>query len=136
MNKASNASIAFGLLLFVCGFFFLFGYLTRSMPIQSGGDPVVLPVAALLVLLPFVVREGMRVLMYVSLTRRQVVVLIVLAISGIMLSTWIEMQQNLAVIGLRSLFTIHTYVLFVSSIILLCLLLTGIERMRVRTRII
>ncbi|MCY1691458.1 hypothetical protein OVA29_12775 [Exiguobacterium sp. SL14] len=78
----------------------------------------------------------MRVLMYVSLTRRQVAVLIVLAISGIMLSTWIEMRQNLAVIGLRSLFTIHTYVLFVSGIILLCLLLTGIERMRVRTRII
>ncbi|UKS57342.1 hypothetical protein [Exiguobacterium acetylicum] len=136
MNKASNASIAFGLLLFVCGFFFLFGYLTRSMPIQQGGDPVVLPVAALLVLLPFVVREGMRVLMYVSLTRRQVVVLIVLAISGIMLSTWIEMQQNPAVIGLRSLFTIHTYVLFVSGIILLCLLLTGIKRMRMRTRVI
>jgi len=136
MNKASNASIAFGLLLFVCGFFFLFGYLTRSMPIQQGGDPVVLPVAALLVFLPFVVREGMRVLMYVSLTRRQVVVLIVLAISGIMLSTWIEMQQNPAVIGLRSLFTIHTYVLFVSGIILLCLLLTGIKRMRMRTRVI
>ena len=136
MNKASNASIAFGLLLFVCGFFFLFGYLTRSMPIQQGGDPVVLPVVALLVFLPFVVREGMRVLMYVSLTRRQVVVLIVLAISGIMLSTWIEMQQNSAVIGLRSLFTIHTYVLFVSGIILLCLLLTGLKRMRVRTRVI
>jgi len=136
MNKASNASIAFGLLLFVCGFFFLFGYLTRSMPIQQGGDPVVLPVAALLVFLPFVVREGMRVLRYVSLTRRQVGVLIVLAISGIMLSTWIEMQQNSAVIGLRSLFTIHTYVLFVSGIILLCLLLTGIKRVRVRTRVI
>ncbi|MCY1691459.1 hypothetical protein OVA29_12780 [Exiguobacterium sp. SL14] len=58
MNKASNASIAFGLLLFVCGFFFLFGYLTLSMPIQSGGDPVVLPVARLLVLLPFVVRKA------------------------------------------------------------------------------
>ncbi|MGX9807947.1 hypothetical protein ACV3PA_11970 [Exiguobacterium acetylicum] len=136
MNKASNASIAFGLLLFVCGFFFLFGYLTRSMPIQQGGDPVVLPVVALLVFLPFVVREGMRVLRYVSLTRRQVGVLIVLAISGIMLSTWIEMQQNSAVIGLRSLFTIHTYVLFVSGIILLCLLLTGIKRVRVRTRVI
>ncbi|KOP29006.1 hypothetical protein ADM98_08790 [Exiguobacterium sp. BMC-KP] len=136
MNKASNVSIAFGLLLFVCGFFFLFGYLTRSMPIQSGGDPVVLPIAALLVLLPFVVREGMRVLMYVSLTRRQIGVLIVFAISGIMLSTWIEMQQNPAVIGLRSLFTIHTYVLFVSGIILLCLLLTGIKRIRVRTRVI
>ncbi|OAI87353.1 hypothetical protein AYO36_07410 [Exiguobacterium sp. KKBO11] len=136
MNKAVNASIAFGLLLFVCGFFFLFGYLTRSMPIQQGGDPVILPVAALLVLLPFVIREGMRVLTYVSLTRRQVGVLILLAISGITLSSWIEVQQNVAVIDFRSLFTIHTYVLFVSGIILLCLLLTGLKRMRVRTRVI
>ena len=136
MNKALNASIAFGLLLFVCGFFFLFGYLTRSMPIQQGGDPVILPVAAILVLLPFVIREGMRILMYVSLTRRQVAVLIVLAISGIMLSTWIEMQQNPIAVGLRSLFTIHTYVLFVSGIILLCLLLKGIKRMRVKARVI
>ncbi|NTY09253.1 hypothetical protein EXW93_06545 [Exiguobacterium sp. JMULE1] len=136
MNKAVNVSIAFGLLLFVCGFFFLFGYLTRSMPIQQGGDPVILPVAALLVLLPFVIREGMRVLTYVSLTRRQVGVLILLAISGIILSSWIEMQQNVALIDFRSFFTIHTYVLFVSGIILLCLLLTGLKRMRVRTKVI
>lgn len=117
-------------------FLFLFGYLTRSMPIQQGGDPVILPVAALLVLLPFVIREGMRVLTYVSLTRRQVGVLILFAISGIILSSWIEVQQNVAVIDFRSLFTIHMFVLFVSGIILLCLLLTGLKRMRVRTRVI
>ena len=136
MNKVVNASIAFGLLLFVCGFFFLFGYLTRSMPIQQGGDPVILPVAAILVLLPFVIREGMRVLTHVALTRRQVGVLILLAISGILLSSWIEVQQNVAAIDFRSLFTIHTYVLFVSSIILLCLLLKVIKRMRMRVRVI